>query len=144
MNGASRAPDLTAAYDWLDQQAGWSSDTSRRKVAGRVARLDLWALQDQWRRRAKVGRRQVADALVDYYGSLAAKVDTTTDHSRRSYCPRKSVWGTQPRQGDVDESADRGLGGQAAGRVEGVQAVAGEFGRRDVVAEVAGLGAFGQ
>jgi hypothetical protein len=55
-----------------------------------------------------------------------------------------SVWGTQSRQGDVDESADRGLGGQAAGRVEGVQAVAGQFGRRDVVAEVAGLGAFGQ
>ncbi len=67
-------PDLTAAYDWLDQQAGWSSDTSRRKVAARVARLDLWALQDRQRRRAKVGRRQVADALVDYYGSTATDV----------------------------------------------------------------------
>jgi transcriptional regulator with XRE-family HTH domain len=72
--GGESSTDLTAAYDWLDQQAGWSSDTSRRKAAAQVARLDLWALQDRQRRRAKIGRRQVADALVDYYGSLASDV----------------------------------------------------------------------
>jgi hypothetical protein len=33
--------------------------------------------------------------------------------------------GTQPGKGDGDEPTDRGLGGQAAGRTEGVQAVVG-------------------
>src|SRR5688572_9336248 len=50
---------------------------------------------------------------------------------------------TQPSQGDRDEPADRGLRRQAAGRREGVEAVARELVRRDVVPETAGPCALG-
>jgi hypothetical protein len=45
---------------------------------------------------------------------------------------------TQPSQSERDEPADGGLGGQALGRGERVQAVAREFVRHDVVPDVAG------
>jgi hypothetical protein len=44
----------------------------------------------------------------------------------------------QPRQRDRDKPADRRLGRQAPGCTEGVDAVAGELGRSDVIPEAAG------
>jgi hypothetical protein len=44
----------------------------------------------------------------------------------------------QSRQNDGDEPVDRGLGPQAAGCCEGVEAVARELVRGDIIPEVAG------
>ena len=46
---------------------------------------------------------------------------------------------TQSGQSDRDEPADRGLGRQAAGCREGVEAVGGELVRRDIIPDVASL-----
>src|SRR5215207_5546118 len=55
-----------------------------------------------------------------------------------------SVRGTQPGQGDLDEPADRGLGRQAAGCCEGVEAVARKLLGRDIVPDVARIRGLGQ
>jgi transcriptional regulator with XRE-family HTH domain len=59
--------DVGVACDWLDQQAGWSSGTSRRKVMSRLGVLDERALHDRNGRRANAGRSEVAHALSRYY-----------------------------------------------------------------------------
>lgn len=51
--------------------------------------------------------------------------------------------GAQPGEGDCDEPADRGLGRQIAGCREGVQAIARELGRRDIISDVAAFCALG-
>jgi hypothetical protein len=43
--GRSAPADLTGAFDWLDERAGWNSDTSRRKVMSRVGKLDAGELR---------------------------------------------------------------------------------------------------
>jgi hypothetical protein len=60
--------DLDAAFNWLDERAGWVPDTARRKVATRLARLDARTVHDQAIRRTRVARGQVARALFEYYG----------------------------------------------------------------------------
>ncbi len=57
---------------------------------------------------------------------------------------KQSARGAQPSQSDRDEPADRGLGRQAAGCCEGVEAVARKLVRRDIIPEVAGLCDLGQ
>src|SRR6266496_3000567 len=52
--------------------------------------------------------------------------------------------GAQSGDRDRDEAVDRGLGRQAAGCAEGVQAVAGQLVRRDIIAHVPGLRGLGQ
>src|SRR3990172_2437620 len=52
--------------------------------------------------------------------------------------------GVQPSQSDGDKPADRGLGRQAAGCCEGVEAVARELVGRDIVADAPCLCRFGQ
>ena len=59
--------DLARSFDWLDEHAGWLSDTSRRKVMSRLAELNARELLDAHARRVKVSRSQVAHALSDYY-----------------------------------------------------------------------------
>ena len=59
--------DVGVACDWLDQQAGWSPGTSRRKVMSRLGVLDERELHDRNGRRAKAGRSEVAHALLRYY-----------------------------------------------------------------------------
>ncbi|MFD4638412.1 transcriptional regulator [Lentzea sp. NPDC058436] len=59
---------LTAALDWLDEQAGWKPGTSRAEVRARLAGLDLGQLLDRGALRARVGRTALTRALVDYYG----------------------------------------------------------------------------
>ena len=51
----------------------------------------------------------------------------------------ESARGAQPSQSDGDESADRGFGRQTASCCEGVEAVARELVRRDIIPNVAGL-----
>ncbi|MCP3803461.1 transcriptional regulator [Allokutzneria sp. A3M-2-11 16] len=65
--------DLAVALDWLDERAGWSPGTSRRKVNGRLAELDEGKLLDRSVRRASVSRTKLARALVDYYGGGIAE-----------------------------------------------------------------------
>ena len=55
-----------------------------------------------------------------------------------------SARGPQPSQGDHDEPVDRGGGCQAAGRCEGVQAVARKLVRRDISPDVACISDIGQ
>jgi hypothetical protein len=62
----------------------------------------------------------------------------------RFHRQNESARGAQPGQSDRDEPADRGLGRQAAGCCEGVEAVARELLRRDIVPDVAGLGGVAQ
>ncbi|GLY71245.1 hypothetical protein Atai01_78640 [Amycolatopsis taiwanensis] len=59
---------LASAFEWLDQRAGWIPDTARRKVSARTAKLDMGNTLDRRARRARVGRGQVARALLNYYG----------------------------------------------------------------------------
>ena len=54
------------------------------------------------------------------------------------------MWGAQPGQSDRDESADRGLGRQAAGCREGVEAVARKLLRCDIGPDGADLSGLGQ
>lgn len=63
--------DLTGFFDWLDEYAGWIPDTARRKVTSRLAKMNLQDLIDQHGRRARVSRRQIANALSEYYGDSA-------------------------------------------------------------------------
>ncbi len=56
----------------------------------------------------------------------------------------ESARGAQPSQSDRDEPADRGLGRQAAGCCEGVEAVARKLVSRDIIPDVPGLDALGQ
>jgi len=53
-------------------------------------------------------------------------------------------WGGATRKRDRDESADRGLGAQGAGRCQSVEAVARELVGRNIIPDAAGLSGFGQ
>jgi hypothetical protein len=71
-------PNIGAALDRLDYYADWEPGTARRRVAARLARLDARELQDRAGRRKRVGQRQIATAMGDYYS------DAATDHGRYS------------------------------------------------------------
>ncbi|WP_200834760.1 transcriptional regulator [Amycolatopsis alkalitolerans] len=62
--GAMVAPELLAAFGWLDGHVG-------TQVTRRVAELERAELLTRQARRAPVGRAEVADALADYYGRVA-------------------------------------------------------------------------
>lgn len=55
-----------------------------------------------------------------------------------------SAWRPQPGQRDLDEPVDRGLGRQAAGRCEGVEAIGRKLAGRDIIPEAASLCALGE
>ncbi len=61
-------PHIGAALDWLDRYADWEPGTSRGAVAARLGQLDVRHLFDRGSRRGRVGQRDVARALADYYG----------------------------------------------------------------------------
>ncbi len=60
-------PNLGAAIGWLDEHAGWTLGTARRRVVSRLAQFNV----HEWRawagRRARVGREDIANALAAYY-----------------------------------------------------------------------------
>jgi hypothetical protein len=64
-------PDIGAALDRLDNYAGWEAGTARKRVASRLARLDVRLLQDRASRRRRVTQRQVARAMGAYYRDRA-------------------------------------------------------------------------
>jgi transcriptional regulator with XRE-family HTH domain len=55
-------PDIEAAFDWLDQHTGWSPGMSRRKVMSHLGN------HNRNGQRVNVGRGDVAQALLNYYG----------------------------------------------------------------------------
>jgi len=75
-------PHIAAALDRLDQYAAWEAGTARREVAFRLARLDSRDLLDRANRRRRVDRRQIAEALGDYYGDCHERPGS--DHGRYS------------------------------------------------------------
>jgi hypothetical protein len=66
--------DLATSFEWLDGQADWMRDTSRRKVTARVGRLSQGDVLDRHIRRAAVGRSQLARVLADYYAERGPDV----------------------------------------------------------------------
>lgn len=76
MQAAYASPDLVRSFEWLDEKAGWTFDTSRRRVMSRLAKLDTRALLDRSAQRARVSRTRMERALVDYYGTGADEADT--------------------------------------------------------------------
>lgn len=72
--------NATLILDWLDQCSGWPPGSSRRKVAGRLARFGWPDLQDRGQRRGRVDQRRIAEALTEYYGDHAGGYGT--------YCAR--------------------------------------------------------
>lgn len=65
----SADPQIGAALAWLDGHAGWEAGTSRRKVAAKLANVDVRGLRDRGVRRGGVSQAQVTRALHDYYGA---------------------------------------------------------------------------
>jgi len=63
----SEDPNVASALEWLDKHTGWTPGTARRRVAARLAAVDLRELQDRGQRRGQVNQRQIADALNAYY-----------------------------------------------------------------------------
>jgi hypothetical protein len=63
----STDPNIGAALDRLDLYADWQPGTARGQVASELARLDARQLQDRASRRRRVGQRQIAEAMGDYY-----------------------------------------------------------------------------
>jgi len=63
----STDPHIGSALDRLDQYAGWEPGTARRRVASRLARLDVRDLQDRATRRRNIDQRRIAEALGGYY-----------------------------------------------------------------------------
>jgi hypothetical protein len=61
--GDSSFVDVDAALSWIDLHSGASPGSSGRKLSQRLKALDKRALQDRNGQRAKVGRRDVAQAL---------------------------------------------------------------------------------
>jgi hypothetical protein len=62
-------PDIAGALRWLDQHAGWTPGTARRKVATLLSRIDVSQLQERGTRRGEVDQHVIADALGSYYGA---------------------------------------------------------------------------
>lgn len=83
----SEDPHIGAMLEWLDTHAGWSPGTGRRRVAARLADLDLRDLQDRGHRRSQVNQRQSAEALTTYYegrdgyGTYQATYDGQSVHT---------------------------------------------------------------
>jgi hypothetical protein len=63
----SADPNIGAALDRLDHCARWEPGTAWRRVATRLSQLDVRDLQDRANQRKRIGQRQIAAALEDYY-----------------------------------------------------------------------------
>lgn len=59
---------IGAALEWLDAHAGWEPGASRRKVAAKLANVDVRRLRDRAVLRGQVSQTQSMQALRDYYG----------------------------------------------------------------------------
>ncbi|MER7010336.1 transcriptional regulator [Saccharopolyspora sp. NPDC000359] len=66
--------DMGMSFAWLDDRAGWSPETTRRKVMARLGKLSTDDLLDLHARRGKVRRSEITNALMEYYA------DSVQDH----------------------------------------------------------------
>jgi hypothetical protein len=112
-------PSIGAALDRLDYYTDWEPGTARRRVAARLARLDPRELQDRASRRRRVGQRQIAEAMGEYYR------DPASDHGRYSACcgPDAEVLTsvlTHPRWLDLDCPLTAACDGLTLTRAAGV------------------------
>lgn len=62
----------SAGAERMGEIAGWLPDSTRRRVAARLDRLDLGQVRDRGSRLRRVGRSQLAHALAGYYADRAA------------------------------------------------------------------------
>jgi hypothetical protein len=67
--------DMTMSFAWLDEHAGWSPETARRKVMSRLGKLNTDDLLDRHAQRGRVRRSEIALALSDYYGDGVSGYD---------------------------------------------------------------------
>lgn len=67
--------DMTTSFAWLDEHAGWSPDTARRKVMSRLGKLNTDDLLDRYARRGRVRRSEIAHALSAYYRDGMSEYD---------------------------------------------------------------------
>lgn len=65
--------NISGALGRLDQLAGWEPGTARRRVAARLTRLDRIDLLDRASRRRRISRRDLADAVGEYYRGPAGE-----------------------------------------------------------------------
>lgn len=91
---APNRTDVTAFFDWLDERAGWISDTAQRKVMTRLAKMNTQTLIDQHARRAKVERSQIANSLLKYYGNGAL------EFAYMAYCGEQQITTSIATQSD--------------------------------------------
>ncbi|MGH3760521.1 MAG: transcriptional regulator [Actinophytocola sp.] len=91
----SEDPNVASALEWLDKHTGWTPGTARRRVAARLATVDLRELQDRGQRRSQVNQRQLADALNAYYaghGEYGTYRATYDDHTITTSVLTRAEW----------------------------------------------------
>ncbi len=76
----STDPAIRTALARLDENAGWEPGTARRRVASRLARLDMRDLHDRASHRGRIGQPRIAEALGSYYRDR----DQSSGHGRYS------------------------------------------------------------
>ncbi|WP_433869265.1 transcriptional regulator [Saccharopolyspora sp. CA-218241] len=60
--------DMAKSFAWLDEFAGWTPETTRRRVMSQLGKLNTDDLLTRHARRDRVRRSEIARVLSDYYG----------------------------------------------------------------------------
>ncbi|WP_203935609.1 hypothetical protein [Planosporangium mesophilum] len=60
-------PDVNDVLDWLDEHAEWSNGEARKQVSDLTKKIDIRAVKDASRRRSRVSRSAIAEALAGFY-----------------------------------------------------------------------------
>jgi hypothetical protein len=74
LSAAEVSAETMFRHEWrvtlerLDSEAGWEPGTARKAVTACLARLDSRDTHDRAGARRRISRREIADALADYYG----------------------------------------------------------------------------
>src|SRR5918998_6494861 len=147
---AARCPknDSGATTSSASQIPGCLTSSS---ASVRTTAAALFAVPKAWPRPTREARTRPRAPST----STATPYQSRPSYRRRSHALRRrtrssappdalSVRWAQPGQGDRDEPADRGLGRQAAGCCEGVEAVARKLLGSDVIPDVARIRGLGQ
>jgi hypothetical protein len=67
-------PVVADALDWLDDATGWNAGETESRVRGYLQTFDIQRLRTRARRRTRIPRQRIANALTDFYG-----LDQTSD-----------------------------------------------------------------
>lgn len=79
--------DIDLACEWLDLHAGWGPGVSRAKLAASLSNRNLATLVDRDRRRGKVTRTRMAQAVSDFYQGTVNGFGTYRAHYGRLDVP---------------------------------------------------------